>query len=1428
MYDNILSFFIKQIELKQTVNHITIYLFYFLIFTSGIVQAQSIPPAGTIIKNVATMIYSNAEDGIETRKSNDVNAVVDVFESVTIVYDQVKLNRKGEFIDFDHTITNRGNVETIIYIYVTNNDNDDYDYLDLAIEVIVSNLNKNQDNRLPGVTAAQLAYSLAVNEAIDIKVSGKIPTDVRVDMKGSIEIEIVTANQQFTTSNRDSVIIKAGTVMEINKLILTKDVKQGDELEFQINGKNVGDAFALAIPISVDSKEERFVLVRDKIPSNTSFSQFTFTGKGTPLYHTLDSPELVYSTTPPEDLTLIDEVAFGYVIIDVEETFEIRFAVKINDNANGNIKNIAFVIYDDGLGEQITEGASNEVVTDLPEYEANLSFFNDPNYTEETATAITGRPLYLEADAAGCNVDFALVDTTFIQLQSAVTGDTEMFKAVETGRNTGRFRIEPNVQTRDFNLYPPTNGNGIMEISSNDQIVTTLQDCGGLSTSVIANVFVDPHGIVFDSESNQPIPGAEVYIYEVSGNSETEATVYNYNKSQILPSRITTNSEGKFQYTRLEPGIYRIDVMPPKGYLYPSKLDTAFFADNRTITLEGSYGLNFTVNAPNGAVNFDIPLDVDGQNAMTLEKKVNTQEVEIGEFLTYTLILTNTILSDISNVIIDDILPFGFSYMPGTSRLGGAKIADPVGGSGPALQYTIPVLSAGNKVELSYRILAGPGSVSSDGINRASAVSDEVIVKLSNVAKVKVEVRKGVFSEDAFVVGKVFYDINKNNVQEEGEPGIPGIRLFMENGNFVITDAYGRYSFYGISPRKHILKLDVTTIPKGSGLLVLDNRHAGDPQSRFVDLHEGELHAADFAICAVEKDVTPEINNRFNKAIGIRTEFEETLSKRLQENTSQRNRNRRSMPSNGFVGKGDEKAYATINELDPENEENRKTDWLTHLQRPELHGDLQEIVTTSDDSFQILNLTSGDSLKSSIVSVQLKARRGTGFNLFINDIQISDEKVGARIEIDINTGWEFVGVTLSAGKNELRAQTVDPFGNIRDEKRITLYAPGKLHSIAVIPDDVTVAASGEGKVGVRIELRDEYGMLVPARTEVNLDISYANWMVEDINDVEPGIQQFIEGGSAVTAVSVPMESGRSLLKVKSSNLTGEAVIDFVPDLRPLIAAGIIEGTLRLRDGFRIDKSGSGDGFESELRSLSMTQGPFKADARTVFFLKGKIKGDYLLTAGFDSEKDEDALFRSIQPEEYYPVYGDASVKGYDAQSSGKLFVRVDKNRSYALLGDFTTMNQNPAQKLGTYNRNLTGVKWHYETETVRANAGGTQAVNHQMFEEFPALGISGSYPLKRKDIVEGSEIVEIVTRDRNQPDIILYKEPLTRFLDYSIDPFAGHLLFKFPISSLDEELNPRSIRISYDTDDPVNGFLIANADASVKVTKNLEIGGSVT
>ena len=71
------------------------------------------------------------------------------------------------------------------------------------------------------------------------------------------------------------------------------------------------------------------------------------------------------------------------------------------------------------------------------------------------------------------------------------------------------------------------------------------------------------------------------------------------------------------------------------------------------------------------------------------------------------------------------------------------------------------------------------------------------------------------------VIGKVFDDENRNGLQEDGERGIPGVRLATARGLLATTDQFGRFHITcAITPHEgrgtnFVLKLDDRTLPSG-------------------------------------------------------------------------------------------------------------------------------------------------------------------------------------------------------------------------------------------------------------------------------------------------------------------------------------------------------------------------------------------------------------------------------------------------------------------------------------------------------------------------------------------------------------------------------------------------------------------------------------
>ena len=130
----------------------------------------------------------------------------------------------------------------------------------------------------------------------------------------------------------------------------------------------------------------------------------------------------------------------------------------------------------------------------------------------------------------------------------------------------------------------------------------------------------------------------------------------------------------------------------------------------------------------------------------------------------------------------------------------------------------------------------------------------------------------------------------------------------------------------------------------------------------------------------------------------------------------------------------------------------------------------------------------------------------------------------------------------------------------------------------------------------------------------------------------------------------------------------------------------------------------------------------------------------------------------------------ASIAAFDAQSTSKLYVRIDR-KSLTCVGlisiPATASASWPAagrvaeiskRDLGNYSRSMTGARGHYDKDGVLLNGFATKDNLVQLVEEFPGQGISGAVAIPRRDAVAGSEKVEIITRDRYQPAVILAVE----------------------------------------------------------------------
>jgi len=206
------------------------------------------------------------------------------------------------------------------------------------------------------------------------------------------------------------------------------------------------------------------------------------------------------------------------------------------------------------------------------------------------------------------------------------------------------------------------------------------------------------------------------------------------------------------------------------------------------------------------------------------------------------------------------------------------------------------------------------------------------------------------------------------------------------------------------------------------------------------------------------------------------------------------------------------------------------------------------------------------------------------------------------------------------------------------------------------------------------------------------------------------------------------------------------------------------------------------------------------DGRLAFYVKGKFTNQAELTTSADTRegpvdelfsnflnKSPDALFRRIDPDYFYPTFGDDSTVEEGAPTSGKFYLKYQKDKDYGMWGNFNiAYTQND---LAHVDRGLYGANVNYESAAATGFGEKRYAINAFTAEpgtiagrdEF--LGTGGSlYYLKHQDILTGSEQVRIEIRDAVS-GLVTDVKNLSHGLDYDIDYIQGRIMLTSPLAS---------------------------------------------
>lgn len=226
----------------------------------------------------------------------------------------------------------------------------------------------------------------------------------------------------------------------------------------------------------------------------------------------------------------------------------------------------------------------------------------------------------------------------------------------------------------------------------------------------------------------------------------------------------------------------------------------------------------------------------------------------------------------------------------------------------------------------------------------------------------------------------------------------------------------------------------------------------------------------------------------------------------------------------------------------------------------------------------------------------------------------------------------------------------------------------------------------------------------------------------------------------------------------------------------------------------------GNRFTDDLAEADPDFEQYYTDGRLAYYVKGQLANGVTVTSSLDTgdgpidemfsrldEKDPRRILDRLDPEDLYPTYGDDSSAFDDTPTSGRFYVKVERDGSSLTWGDFKA-GVTGADLLSN-TRALYGAELRYVTPGVTAD--GDPRANVTLYAAQPETlpqrdilrGTGGSvYFLTRQDINGASETITVQTVDPVTGRIV-GSQMLTVGVDYDIDYIQGVITLNRPLNS---------------------------------------------
>ncbi len=450
-----------------------------------------------------------------------------------------------------------------------------------------------------------------------------------------------------------------------------------------------------------------------------------------------------------------------------------------------------------------------------------------------------------------------------VQLQSVLTDANGVYSfsnVAPTDGTSNRYELQ---------FTAPGAGPNTAKLGIADSAFTnSLQRITGIavpsgSTVQNLNLPIAPNGVVYNSSTRAPIPGATLTM--LRGGTPLPASCFDDTAQQGQITQAGGNY--RFDLNFSDPACpagsnYLIQVTAPGGIfvageskVIPATSDAATapfsvpacpgsindalpavpfceaqgseFAPPSTVAARSTgtaYYLNLTLDGTslpgsNQIYNNHIPLDQQAAGAFTITKTTPLLNVTRGQLVPYTITLGSVSGVAAQGVQVVDRYPAGFRYIKGSARLNGVPTEPTV--TANQLAWNGISFDGDDHPVITLLLAVGAGVGEGEFTNRAQVLQGQTGQPMSGEATATVRVVPDQTFDCTDVFGKVFDDVNRNGHQDEGEKGLAGVRVLTAQGLAARTDEYGRFHITcALTPNEirgsnFELKLDDRTLPSG-------------------------------------------------------------------------------------------------------------------------------------------------------------------------------------------------------------------------------------------------------------------------------------------------------------------------------------------------------------------------------------------------------------------------------------------------------------------------------------------------------------------------------------------------------------------------------------------------------------------------------------